>query len=199
MQRASDRPGLEGGRGRKASRGLRRFRRDNAGASALEFALVAGPLILLLLAILNVGVAFFANFTLENAAAQGARLIRTGQAQNQGFDATAFKNEVCKHLGDMLSCAKLQVDVRRFDDFGSSQLTNPLDGQGNLKSNFSYEPGAAGEVVVVRTFYPWDLPSLLPSIISMSNMANNQRLLVATAAFRNEPFPDEAAKLGGGH
>jgi hypothetical protein len=156
---------------------------------------VAVPLLLLLFAILQVGLVFFANFTLENAAAQGARLIRTGQAQNQGFDAVAFKNEVCKHLSEMLPCAKLMLDVRRFDNFGSSALTDPLDSKGNLKTDFSYDPGGGGEVVVVRAFYPWDLPGLLPSIINLSNMSDNNRLLVATVAFRNEPFlPPEQGK-----
>ena len=59
---------------------LRRFRRDPSGASAVEFALIAFPLILLLLAALEVGIVYFANFALENATSQGARLIRTGQA-----------------------------------------------------------------------------------------------------------------------
>ena len=157
-------------------------------ASALEFALVAVPLILLLLASLQVGLVFFANFALENATAQGARLIRTGQAQNQKFDATTFKNEVCKHLSAMLSCGKLMVDVRRFDNFSKSELTNPLDSNGNMKSSFSYDPGVGGDVVVVRAFYPWDLPASMPSLINLSNMKDDNRLLIATAAFRNEPF-----------
>lgn len=192
MCKGWDRPGFEANeadrRGPKALRRLGRFRRDSSGASALEFALVAVPLILLLFAVLQVGLAFFANFTLENAAAQGARLIRTGQAQNQGFDAAAFKNEVCKHMGGMLPCAKLQLDVRCFSNFGSTDITSPLDSNGNLKTNFSYCPGQGGDVVVVRAFYPWDLPGLLPSEINLSNMNNSHRLLVATVAFRNEPF-----------
>jgi Flp pilus assembly pilin Flp len=169
-----------------------RFARDPSGASALEFALVAVPLILLLLATLQVGLIFFGNMTLEFATDQGARMIRTGQAQQKGFDAAGFKKEVCKHLTVMLPCAKLQLDVRTFESFGSSELTQPLDDGGNLKSNFSYEPGEGGDVIVVRAFYPWDLTINLPSLIRMSNMSGNSRLLVATVAFRNEPFKNGA-------
>ncbi|MEX1060918.1 MAG: TadE/TadG family type IV pilus assembly protein [Methyloceanibacter sp.] len=190
MQEGSDQFKTETGQGfeRRRLRSFRQFSRDPSGASALEFALVATPLILLLLAVLQVGLVYFANFTLENATAQGARLIRTGQAQTQNFDATAFKNEVCKHLNAMLPCTKLKLDVRRFASFSSTELTNPLDGNGNLKTNFSYDPGVGGEVVVVRAFYPWDLPAKLPTDIRMSNMKDGNRLLIATAAFRNEPF-----------
>ena len=168
--------------------GLRQFGCDRSGASALEFALLAVPTILLLLAILQIGLVFFATFALEHATSQGARLIRTGQAQSKGFDAAAFKTEVCKVLTVPLSCAGLKLDVRRFSNFGSTQMTSPLDAGGAMKTNFAYDPGSGGDVVVVRGFYEFDIPALFPVDISMSNMKGGSRVLVATAAFRNEPF-----------
>jgi Flp pilus assembly protein TadG len=169
-------------------RSLAAFGLDASGASAIEFAIVAVPLIWLILATMQVGLLYSANYSLENATAQGARLIRTGQAQSKKFDAEGFKKEVCKHLTSMLSCEKLKVDVRRFSSFSSSELTNPLDSKGAMKTSFSYDPGVGGEVVVVRSFYPWDMPASLPDIIDLSNMKDSQRMLIATAAFRNEPF-----------
>jgi Flp pilus assembly protein TadG len=176
--------------GKEGRKGKRPFWSNASGASALEFALVAFPFILLVLAVLEVGVVYFANFMLENAVAQGARLIRTGQAQDQNFDAGKFKTEVCKSLTAPISCAGLMLDVRHFSSFSSagSDLTNPLDANGNLKTNFSYDPGVGGDVVVVRAFYEWDLTAKLPKEIGLGNMSNGDRLLVATAAFRNEPF-----------
>jgi len=193
MRKGSDRQNATARRGQRW-RGLGQFRRDSSGASALEFALVAIPFILLLFAILQVGLVYFANFSLENATTQGARLIRTGQAQTQKFDATAFKNEVCKYIKAPLSCSGLKLDVRRFTNFNSTELTQPLDANGNMKTNFSYDPGQGGDVVVVRAFYAWDLPAMLPTDIRMSNMKGGSRLLVATAAFRNEPFQSSASQ-----
>jgi len=186
MQKAPDQPNITTAGRRR--RGLRQFGRDRSGASALEFALVAVPLILLLLAVLQLGLIFLGNYQLEHATAQGARLIRTGQAQAQGFDAAAFKNEVCKYLTAPLSCSGLRLDVRRFTNFSSTQLTSPLDAGGAMKTNFSYDPGDGGDVVVVRGFYEFDIPALFPVEISMSNMKGGSRVLIATAAFRNEPF-----------
>ena len=154
----------------------------------MEFALIALPLFYMLFVILEIGIVFFANYELENAAAQGARMLRTGQAQSQKFDAQTFKAEVCKHLTAPISCGDLKLDVRRFTNFSNADLTQPLDAKGNLKANFAYDPGVGGDVVVVRAFYPLDLPSLLPLDISMANMSGGNRLIVATVAFRNEPF-----------
>ena len=169
--------------------GMGAFAADRSGASALEFALVAVPFLLLTFAVFEVSLVYFANYTLENAVSRGARLIRTGQAQTQQLSADQFKAEVCKQLTAPLTCADLKIDVRRFTDFSSADLTNPLDGNGNLKSNFSYEPGLGGDIVVVRAFYEWTLAAKLPKEVGLSNMQNGNRLLVATAAFRNEPFP----------
>jgi Flp pilus assembly protein TadG len=186
MREIPDRPSnTTAGRRRRA---LRQFGRDRSGASALEFALLAIPTILLLLAVLQLGLVFLGNYMLEHATAQGGRLIRTGQAQTQGFDAAAFKNEVCKYLTAPLSCAGLKLDVRRFTSFSSTELTNPLDASGAMKTNFSYDPGNGGDVVVVRGFYEFEIPSLFPIEISMANMKDGSRVLIATAAFRNEPF-----------
>ena len=175
---------------RHASAGRRLFWRNASGASALEFALVAFPFILLLLAVFEVGIVFSANFSLENAVSEGARLIRTGQAQTQGFDAGKFQTEVCKYIRAPIKCGGLKLDVRHFSSFGGagSDLTNPLDTNGNLKTNFSYDPGVGGDVVVVRAFYEWNVTAKFPKQIGLGNMNNGDRLLVATAAFRNEPF-----------
>jgi TadE-like protein len=164
------------------------FRRDATGASALEFAILVIPVILLLLASLEIGAIYFATFALENATSYGARLLRTGQAQNKKLDAAAFKGEVCKYLTAPLSCSKLKLDVRRFTSFSNAQITEPLDGKGNLKASFTYDPGVGGDVILVRAFYPFDLPAKLPLDVRMSNMSDGNRLLIATVAFRNEPF-----------
>jgi Flp pilus assembly protein TadG len=176
---------------------LRRFGRNSSAAAALEFAIVAGPFLVLLFGIIAVALAFAANMTLESAVEQGARLIRTGQAQSQGFDAARFRTEVCKYLTPPLSCAGLKLDVRTCSNFGGCQLTDPLDNNGNIQSGLSYAPGVGGDIVIVRAFYEWDLLAKLPIMpvgnnqsvdTRLSNMANGNRVLIATAVFRNEPF-----------
>jgi Flp pilus assembly protein TadG len=171
--------------------GLRRFARDAAGASALEFALVATPFFLTLFAIVEVGLVYFVSLNLDNATEAAARLIRTGQAQTQGLSAAQFKTQMCNFIWAPIDCGGLRVDVRHYASFGDAAAnpTNPLDGTGNLKSNFSYDPGNPNDVVVVRTYYEWTLAAQLPSLISLSNLQDGGRLIQSAAAFRNEPYP----------
>jgi len=163
---------------------VRRLVRQQDGTAAVEFAFVAAPFLLLLFAILQTAIVFFAGQALETAVADSARLIMTGQAQTQGLTQSTFKDEVCKKIYGLFDCGKMFVDVRTFTNFSYS-LPSPLDSDGKVDNNVLYQPGNAGDIVVVRLMYPL---SVYANAIGLANMANNQRLLVATAVFRNEPY-----------
>jgi Flp pilus assembly protein TadG len=173
---------------RRLPKFLRRFVRHQRGVAAIEFALVVVPFIAMLFAIIETAIVFFASQVLETAVAESARLILTGQAQSGGFNQTTFKAEVCKRISGLFNCSGgIYVDVRTFADFSAVSMTSPIDGNGNLVNNFVYQPGTAGQIVVVRLLYQWPIYMQIWNPL-LTNMSGNKRLLVATAAFRNEPF-----------
>jgi Flp pilus assembly protein TadG len=171
----------------------RRFARAEAGAAAVEFALVATPFLALIFAIMETALVFFAGQTLEAAASAAGRLVMTGQAQSAGYTSAAqFKtNVVCPALGSssLFTCANVDVDVKIYNDFSAvSNDSNPPVKNGQLDTaNMGYAQSKAGDIVVVRLYYQWPIYlSLLND--SLSNLSNHTRLLVATSVFRNEPF-----------
>ncbi len=170
------------------SRVLRRFLRRQDGAAAVEFAMVAAPFLALIFAILETAIVFFAGQTLETATADSARLIMTGQAQKQGFSQAQFKQEVCSRVYGVFDCAGgVQVDVRTYAAFSSINNAKPIDANGNLTVTPTYSPGGPGDIVVVRLLYQWPVyVSLLG--LNLTDMSGNKRLIMATAAFRNEPY-----------
>jgi Flp pilus assembly protein TadG len=140
-------------------------------------------------AIMETALVFFAGQTLETAVADSARLIMTGQAQSQSFNAGQFKTSVCSRVGGLFDCAGgLYVDVKTYSSFGSIDNSAPVDANGKLKTDsFGYTPGGPGDIVVVRLMYQWPVYASLLGL-NLGNIANNKRLLMATAAFRNEPY-----------
>src|SRR3954447_13440344 len=84
---------------------VRRFAKGEEGVAAVEFGIVAAPFLALLFAIMETALVFFAGQVLETAVADSARMIMTGQAQAQKFDAPAFKNSVCSKIGGLFDCA----------------------------------------------------------------------------------------------
>lgn len=163
--------------------------RWRSGSAAIEFAFVAPVFFLFLMGTMEVGLIFLGNFVLQNATADAARQIRTGQVALSGTSQAQFRTLVCNEISPLLACdSKLQIDVENFPNFGSATITNPLDSSGNLKSSLNgWAPGSVCSVVLVRSFYSWSVvtPLLTPFL---SNMANNKYLMTAAAAFRNEPY-----------
>jgi Flp pilus assembly protein TadG len=163
--------------------------RREDGQALIEFGIVVVPFFALLFAIIETALVFYAGQVLETAVADASRLILTGQAQTGNFDQDRFKDEVCNRLHALFNCETgVKVDVRKYTGFGSANLGKPLDQNGNLDtSNFTFQPGVQGDVVVVRVVYEW--PTFVRHFgLDMADMPNGKRLLMATAAFRNEPY-----------
>lgn len=168
--------------------GLRGFARAREGSAAIEFGLVAAPFLGLLFAIMETAFVFFAGQSLEYAASQAGRLIMTGQQDAAGWDQGAFKNQVCARIIALFDCAnKLHVNVQKYSTFGGAGTTPPYTSGQLDPTKVKYEPGVPGDVIVVQLYYQWPIyVSLLNS--KLSNQNGNHRLLVATNAFRNEPY-----------
>jgi Flp pilus assembly protein TadG len=167
---------------------LRRFGRNGRGSAVVEFALVAPMFFALLFAILETALMFFASQVLETITQNSARMIVTGQAQTQAFTASQFKTYVCGQIPALFNCSSLYVDVESYKSFSSISLSSQIDANGNfVNNNMQYSPGAPGDIVVVRLFYPWQL-FVTGLGYNISNLSGNQRLLVATVAFQNEPY-----------
>ncbi|WP_291841880.1 TadE/TadG family type IV pilus assembly protein [Maricaulis sp.] len=169
---------------------LARFCRARSGATAVEFAMIGAPFFLLLFAMIEIAAVFFTGTVLENAVLEAARKIRTGEAQTGGMSQAGFRQEVCDLISAVADCDNLEIDVQVFEDFDGVDQSSPVDGNGAMDtSNFGWEPGDAGDIVLVRVFYRWSL--MTPNFGgALSNMENNQRLITAATVFRNEPYDD---------
>ncbi|WP_306015403.1 TadE/TadG family type IV pilus assembly protein [Oceanicaulis sp. MMSF_3324] len=166
-----------------------RFIRAREGAAAVEFSLIAAPFFLLIFATLEVALFFLGSTIIENGVNEAARSIRTGQLQQSSQSVEDFRSSICERISSIADCSRIQLDVRTFESFSeSTSMDYPLDENGDIdNSDFTFDPGGGGDVVVVRVFYDWQL--LAPGVVSgMTNMSGNKRLITATSVFRNEPF-----------
>lgn len=173
---------------------VRRLLRRDDGTAAIEFGLVIVPFLGLMFAILETALVFFAGQVLETAVADSARLILTGQADSAGYNATTFKTQVCNRLLALFDCTKLSLDVATATSFSSANFSRPLVpdplNPGKMKvdtSSFGYQASNPGQIVVVRVVYEW--PTFVKGLgLNLSDLSDGNRLLMSTAAFRNEPY-----------
>ena len=157
------------------------FAKDTRGATAVEFALVAAPFIGLLAAIIQTFLVFFAQQLLESVVQQSSRQILTGQVQSQQMTPAQFQTVVCNQVVILFNCSGLMVDVQVATAWSSATTSAPTltyNAQGQVNNTWQFNPGNAGDIVVVRVMYLWP--------IFMFSSQSSQ-MIMATAAFQNEP------------
>ncbi len=189
---------------RKLNRLRKRFCKNQRGAAALEFAFVGGPFFFLMMGTLEAGMTLFSEHSIQQATTSASRLIRTGQAQDGGFSAADFKQRLCENLPSMLDCGKVYINVEVRTNFTDTLDRTDASSDGQLNSDVTegaaFEPGNAGDIILVETFYEWDLytPFLMhlleangtaqPAPHWLANHGDDKRLVRGIAVFRNEPF-----------
>jgi Flp pilus assembly protein TadG len=166
------------------------FRLARGGSTATEFALIAPIFLALLIGILQVGIVFFAEQALQSAAVMASRLVLTGQAQSNSMTQSQFVNAICPRVQALFDCSSMMVDVQNYNSFSASNYSTPTltyDAQGNVSNKWSFSPGTAGSIVVVRFIYQWPVIGG-PLGFSLANLPNGKRLMMGVSALRVEPY-----------
>ncbi|WP_337659814.1 TadE/TadG family type IV pilus assembly protein [Anderseniella sp. Alg231-50] len=189
---------------RTLNRVRRGFRKDDSGATAVEFAFVGAPFLFLLIATFETGLTFLSEYAVQSATTSAARLIRTGQVQDQGFSKAQFKTELCGLLPSLIDCDKIYINVEVRNNFTEAAERTDASEDGELSDGVTagsaFEPGNAEDVVIVETFYEWDL--FTPYVMELlalngtgaaqpywlANHGEKKHLIRGVAVFRNEPF-----------
>jgi Flp pilus assembly protein TadG len=177
-------------------RSPRSIARCRKGATTVEFALVATPFIALLVAIIQTFIVFFAQRVLDEVTEEASRYIMTGQAQTASMTQSGFANYVCTSsntatlVSALFTCSNIMINVQNYSSFSSANTTTPAltyNANGTVSNSWSYSAGNAGDIVVVQVMYQWPVV-LGPLSFNLGNLSNGDRLLIATAVFRNEPY-----------
>ena len=155
--------------GARLSSRCARFGRATSGATAIEFAFVAPPLLLTILFLLSIGYVLILNQALDYATQKAARLVRTGYVQgattNIALTQTQFRTQVvCPLLPSMFNCNNVIVNLQAvpytyvttvnqyytYVNSNSSGLIMPaLD-----NTQTSYCPGNPKGYVYLQILYP---------------------------------------------
>jgi Flp pilus assembly protein TadG len=175
----------------------RQFARDERGATAVEFGLLALPFFMIIGAILETSVVFLSGQVLDSAVQDVSRLIRTGQIRELGINSVdTFKSRVCDRLYGLFSdCDELHVEVNVVTNFSSATISPPVNTTAcaadktqcawSRSENFS--AGQGNSIVVVQVYYKWPVVVGLGGY-NIGNLSDNTRLMGGTTILRNEPF-----------
>jgi Flp pilus assembly pilin Flp len=182
---------------------LRRLWRDDAGTTAIEFALIALAVVYLLVGIIEFAMAVTVGNSLEAATNLSSRLGKTGYVDEEAqlTQEQTIMDEVERRVGPMIDMEKLVVTHEVYNDFTS--LSNPdvladqnadgdtddpgewTDVDGDGFKDGADGVGGSGNVVVYRITYPWEVMTpLIAQFVSDDGTIN----LTAYSVVKNEPY-----------
>ncbi len=177
---------------RKFGRRFGRFGKQEDGVAAVEFAILAFPFFLLLFAIIECSLLFFAGQVLETAIDDVGRKIRTGQL-NDTMTEAQFKAEICSATALLFTCNDIKVDLEvaaTFEDLDDPP--EPINGVLDT-SAYAFMAPCPEQIAMITATYEWPI---FTNYVQMhvSQLDSHNALLNAMAVFRTEPYP----AVGGG-
>ena len=148
---------------------LRRMSRGDSGASAVEFALIVPLLMLIIFGIINFGILFSQQITINNGVREGARraVVADPAAPPRSCDQiiTSVRNQLS---GIALNAAQVQIKVSQNgwsdgNGCGSSSATTNFGGSGtNIPCTNGYNAANHSGSLVVEARYPSSIPVSFP-------------------------------------
>jgi Flp pilus assembly protein TadG len=183
---------------------VRRLWRDESGATAVEFAFIALGLIFLMIGIIEFSMAMTVGNSLEAATNLSSRLGKTGYVDEDAEDQEeTIRDEIERRVGPMIDMAKLQITNEVYNDFTSlnnpdilEDKSEPPDGDTNDPGEWTDVDGdgfkdgaegvgAAGNLVVYRITYPWQVMTpLIGKFVGTDGIIR----LTAYSVVKNEPY-----------
>lgn len=183
---------------------LLRFIRDARGVTAVEFAVIAPVLLLLLMGIVEYALIMLASSVMESATVISSRIGATGYANAGTSREETILASVRGRAGSLLDSRSLTVSSKFYSQF--DQINDPepftdtnrngrrdsgepytdVNGNGQWDSDMGQAGlGGAGDIVVYTVSYPWHV--LTPI---MRELMGTQGVVTITsrAVMKNEPF-----------
>jgi Flp pilus assembly protein TadG len=162
---------------------LRRFKRERKGSTAVEFALIITPFLMLTMGTLEIALIHLSRSSMADALEKTSRQIMTGEA------ACLTAEEYITQLCDRLSFANgscndnTKVVMQELATFSSDP---GADEQNFDNITSAMENGRENSIMLLRAYHRWNV--MFPLLDDALGGGNGELILVSNLAFRNEPF-----------
>jgi Flp pilus assembly protein TadG len=185
------------------SRCLRCLARCQRGVTAIEFAIIAPVLLLLLLGILEFSLIMLVSNIMESATSLSARLGKTGYTESGKSRQDTILDEIHNRAGVLIDPTQLTVTskyYKQFDQINDAEPWNDTNHNGtpdpgewtDINGNGTYDTdmaqagyGNADDIVVYTVSYPW---KIVTPIVSELVGHNGTYTITTHAVVKNEPY-----------
>jgi Flp pilus assembly protein TadG len=182
----------------------RQFLRAHDGVTAVEFAVIAPVIVLLLMGIVEFALIMLTYNVMESATSVSARLGATGFTASGTSRAQTILAAINNRAGALINTSQLAVTAKYYTLYDQINDPEPYTDSNHNSTHDSGEPytdvngngswdadmgtagyGGAGDIVVYTVTYPWQIVTPLMSGL----IGTNGTFTITThAVTKNEPF-----------
>ena len=178
---------------------LQKWRKNRDGATAIEFAFLAMPYLLLSLGIIEMSLMFASESMLEGATTRAARVVKTGQLQQSGTADLEgdFRAKLCSNAPVLIRCEDIVIEAKVMESFANYENMQPqFDQNGDMQTD-GFSLGGSSEKILIRVAYNYT--AFTPLVGQMLWGADSSRMFMSTIVLQSEPydFSEEIALDGG--
>lgn len=179
---------------RALSQLLYRFRRNRSGVTAIEFAVVFPPFLMMMCGIMGLGLYYLSETMLDQAVTLSARQIRTGQSNTNALTVGQLKQDICSKSSGLIDCSKLSINLANASNWNINAAACVDNAGAVVASNFAdtdrVSAGAGGRdaVVMIVACYPWKLLVSIPYLKLGTVNGGSAVLIRSVSAFKSEPY-----------
>ncbi|MCC7600353.1 pilus assembly protein [Janthinobacterium sp. FW305-129] len=142
-----------------------------AGATLVEFAIIAPVFLLLLIGMIELSMAYFANLTMQHAVREGARYAVTG---NKDLDPASSNQQRYQAV----------IQKMKASSMGIYDKVNPVITVNGTSGTSTGMFGNSGDIVVISVAYNWKFATPLMAAF----YKDGKSPYVVAATMRNESF-----------
>lgn len=163
---------------------LARFMRARRGATAIEFALLAPILFVMIMGTIELGLVLAADMVLKNATYNASRTGRTGFVAEESTRGATITELVHDRAGLLMDASRVKIESRVYATFGAIRVPGASDDPEDEKFGVvGY--GGAQQVVLYTVTYPW---TFVTPLVGRMFSEEGVLTLKATAVVQNEPY-----------
>ena len=165
---------------------LKKYFRSEEGTTAIEFSLLAIPFFMLVFGIIELSLMFASATLLEGATSNAARLVRTGQLQQNADPQAAFEQALCDYATVLIRCEDIVVEAQTMSSFSDfDEMAPTYDDDGNMESQ-GFDAGGSGDRILILTFYNYTM--MVPFVGRLLAGPDNKMPFMSTIVLQTEPY-----------
>lgn len=179
---------------------IKNIKKNEEGTTAVEFAIIAPLLFVILFAVVELGILYVRMNVVSDGIEEVSRIIKTGQKFSASrptcnSEADCFVNQFCDNVDTINKCThgiNFSYDVQAFTALHEINNNTPLpcpseNGGGGASNNPSFNAGDSSSIVMIRVCY--ELPIINPYLrTSFKALPNGNIRYAKTEIFANEPY-----------